>query len=395
MSSEDPRLRVLSAAELLVAQSLLSDAWGEPVEASAAELVWKRRHVVRLTTGDGRSAILKRLRRKQSGEEAGRDAFGIELASLEFLGGMLDPVAPRLLGADVAAGILIMEELPPGRSLAHTLLGGDRDGAVADLISYAATLGSLHAWSIGRAAEFERARARYSPSADPRPWWVERINSRRALFLRTAAELGATAAGADAEIDAVVAILGGGRLRSFFHGDLCPDNVRLSAGGVRIFDFEQSGTGSPALDAAYLLAPFPSCWCFASVPDSISAPAMNAYLAALSAGGVETTDELQLELAAALAGWVVVRGNMIERALERDEEWGTTTMRPRLVAWTERFTTVAAATGTFPGLRAIAERLNDRFQSLWPDAIVPAYPALGEPQRLPLAQVPGWWEPDS
>ena len=390
----DPRSPVLSAAERTVAGSLLSDAWGEQVEVSAAEVVWKRRHVVRLGTRDGRSAIMKRLRRQRSGEAAGREAFGIELASLEFLGGMPAPVAPRLLGADVAAGILIMEELPAGRSLAHALLAGDRDGAAADLMSYATALGSLHAWSIGRAGEFERARARYSPSADPRPWWVDRIESGRAVFLRIAAELGAATDGVDGEIDEIVRALSGGRHRSFVHGDLCPDNVRISGGAARIFDFEESGIGSPALDAAYLLAPFPSCWCFASVPENISAPAMSAYLAALTAGGVETTDELQLELAAALAGWVTARGSMIERALERDAEWGTTTMRPRLVAWTERFAAVAAATGTFPALRAIAERLNNRFLSLWPDAIVPAYPALAGDRRGRLAQVPGWWEPD-
>jgi aminoglycoside phosphotransferase (APT) family kinase protein len=395
MSSDGLRPPVLSAAERAVAGSILSDVWGEPVEISAAGMVWGRRHVVRLGTRDGRSVILKRVRRRRSGDEAGRDAFGIELASLEFLGGMPDPVAPRLLGADAGAGILIMEELPPGHSLAHTLLAGDRDGAMADLNSYATALGSLHAWSIGRADEFERARARYSPSADPRPWWVERIDSRRAVFLRVAAELGAATDGLDGEIDAVAAMLAGERHRSFVHGDLCPDNVRLSAGGTRIFDFEESSAGSPALDAAYLLAPFPSCWCFASVPETISAQAMNAYLAALTAGGVEAADDLQLELAAALAGWVAARGNMIERALKRDEEWGTTTMRPRLVAWTERLAAVAAATGAFPRLRAIAERLNDRFLSLWPDAIVPAYPALAEPQHGPLAEVPGWWEPDT
>jgi hypothetical protein len=178
----------------------------------------------------------------------------------------------------------------------------------------------------------------------------------------------------DTEIDAIVRVLEGERHRSFVHGDLCPDNVR-------IFDFETSSTGSPALDAAYLLAPFPSCWCFADLPESISAAAMNAYVAA---GGTATTDEL----AAALGGWVVARGGLIEEALKHDEEWGTTTIRPRLVAWTQRF----AATDAFPGLRAVAERLHDRFRALWPDAIVPAYPALAEPDSRSLAQVPGWWE---
>src|SRR5262245_39061825 len=62
-----PRLPVLSAAEHEAAGSILSDAWGEQVAVSAAEVVWKRRHVVRLETRDGRSAIMKRLRRRRQG----------------------------------------------------------------------------------------------------------------------------------------------------------------------------------------------------------------------------------------------------------------------------------------------------------------------------------------
>ena len=56
-------------------------------------------------------------------------------------------------------------------------------------------------------------------------------------------------------------------MQALVHGDACPDNVhRLADGVCRIFDFETSGWGAVALDAAYLLAPFPSCWCFASLP---------------------------------------------------------------------------------------------------------------------------------
>lgn len=83
---------------------------------------------------------------------------------------------------------------------------------------------------------------------------------------------------------------------------------------------------------------------------------------------------------------------MIEQALKSDREWGTTTMRPRLVSWTERMAVAAAGTGTFPRLRMVAEDLNDRFRWLWPDAIVPAYPALADP-RSPRAKVPDDWEP--
>jgi len=200
---------VLSAIEREVAETLLSDAWGEPVGICAAEAVWKRSHVVRLGTCDGRSVILKRPRRDRQGGEPDREAFGIELASLEYLAGMPIPVAPSLLGADVTAGVLLMEELPAGRSMAESLLLGDRATATADMVAYATALGSVHAWSIGRTAGFARARARYGPAAGSRPWWLERIERGRGQFLQVASVLGVTAQGVDAEIDGLVRMLGG------------------------------------------------------------------------------------------------------------------------------------------------------------------------------------------
>jgi len=383
---------VLSAVEHEAAESLLGDAWGEPVEVCTAEVVWTRDHVVRLGTSDGRSAILKRPRQHPHGGRPDLEAFGIELASLEYLAGMPTPVAPRFLGADVNAGILLMEELPAGRSLADSLLLGDRAAATADMVAYATALGSVHAWSIGRTAEFEHTRARYSPAADPRPWWLGKIERERGRFLRVASRFGVVTEGVDTEIDSLVRMLRGGRYRGFIHGDLCPDNVRLADGRMRIFDFEESSLGSAALDAAYLLAPFPSCWCFASVPADIADLAMGAYRSALGASGVEVGDDFDAELTAALAGWIVARATLIERALKSDRDWGTTTIRPRLVSWTERFAAAAAATGTFPRLRIAAEGLHDRFRSLWPIAVVPAYPALAGPGSTPV-RVPGWWEP--
>ena len=53
--------------------------------------------------------------------------------------------------------------------------------------------------------------------------------------------------------------------------------MRHGRRGGRIFDFETSGWGRIVLDVAYLLAPFPSCWCFASLPAEVAAPAMAAY----------------------------------------------------------------------------------------------------------------------
>jgi Ser/Thr protein kinase RdoA (MazF antagonist) len=385
---------VLSTGERAAAESLLGAAWGEPTRIGTAEVVWDRAHVVRVGTRDGRTAILKRPRRDRREGEPGWAAFGLELASLEYLADMPVPVAPRLLGADVKAGVLVMEDLPAGPSLADSLLLGDRAAASTSLTAYAAALGSVHAWSMGRTAGFEQARHRYSPAAGSRSWWLARIERGRGQFLRASSALGLATTGVDAEITGLTGMLDGPRYRSFVHGDLCPDNVRLTGGRMRFFDFEWSGLGSAALDAAYLLAPFPSCWCFADMPADLADQAMEAYRGALAAGGAEAGQDFGAELTAAMAGWLVTRGAMVEGALKRDSQWGTTTMRPRLLAWTRRFAAAAAATGTFPRLRMLAEGLNDQLGSRWPDTVIPAYPALAEPGST-VAELPEGWESDS
>jgi hypothetical protein len=389
----------LSAAERAAAASLLSAAWGEAARISTAEVVWDRAHVVRVGTHDGRTAILKRPRQDRQGRdrregEPGWAAFGLELASLEYLADMPVPVAPRLLGADVQAGVLVMEDLPAGPSLADSLLLGDRAAARTGLVAYATALGSVHAWSMGRTAGFEQARDRYSPAAGSRSWWLARIERGRGHFLRASSVLGLATTGVDAEITGLIGMLDGPRYRSFVHGDLCPDNVRLTGGRMRFFDFEWSGLGSAALDAAYLLAPFPSCWCFADLPADLADQALEAYRGALAAGGAEAGPDFGAELTAAMAGWLVTRGAMIEGALRRDGQWGTTTMRPRLLSWTRRFAAAAAATGTLPRLRMLAEGLDDQLGSRWPDAVIPAYPALAEPGSI-VAELPDGWEPES
>ena len=50
---------------------------------------------------------------------------------------------------------------------------------------------------------------------------------------------------------------------------------------------------------------------------------------------------LEIALAAALAGSVVARGAGIRHALDEDRNWGTTTMRPRLLTWLHSFAVAA------------------------------------------------------
>ncbi|HEY6297171.1 MAG TPA: hypothetical protein VIX15_16055, partial [Streptosporangiaceae bacterium] len=176
-------LPALSPAETRAAEALLARAWGAGTSVRAAEPIWDRAHVIRLRLAADRSVVMKK--------RAGRDTFEVELAALEYLNGMPESVAPRLVGADAEAGILLMEDLGPGPSLADSLLTGDRTRVRADLVSYAEALGSMHAWSMGRPPD----------SRLGTPPWPDAVAQGKDAFLGAAVSLGLATAGAGTEID--------------------------------------------------------------------------------------------------------------------------------------------------------------------------------------------------
>ena len=394
---------VLSAQETRVAESLLADAWGPGVEVLIAEKIWGRSHVLRLSLADGRSVVLKRGRDPDSGEP--RPGLPAEVAALSFLNGMETPVAPRLLGATGLAGtqlgdadLLIMEDLGPASSLADSLLARDPGRAAADLVAYARSLGAMHAWSSGRGAEFAALAARASLGSlagggVPEPDWIQATARGKEPFLRVAAGLGLPVDGVAAEIDTLAELMRGpgDAYTGLVHGDACPDNTQIANGVGRLFDFEFSGWGPVALDAAYLLAPFPSCWCFASLPAAVADPALQAYRDQVTRAGVTLGPDWEVALTAALGSWIVARGPIVAEALAEDEDWGTTTVRPRALTWLRSFADAAARSGALPRLRALAEALHAGLAARWPETAVPDYPALARP-GAPLAQPPEDWE---
>jgi Ser/Thr protein kinase RdoA (MazF antagonist) len=368
-------LPALPEAEARAAEALLDRVWGPGTSVRAAEPIWDRTHVFRLHLTTDRSVVIKK--------RADDNSFAAELAALEHLDGMPEPVAPRLLGADAGAGIVLIEDLGPGPSLADSLLTGDPSRVRADLTSYAEALGAVHAWSMRRPG---------IPGLRPPPW-PGAVARGKDAFLGAAASLGLAVAGAGTEIDRLSEMLNEPGYHGLVHGDPCPDNVRFLDGRCRIFDFEHSGWGAVALDASYLMAPFPSCWCFGRLPDSVAAPAMAAYRGRLHAAGIDLGPSWDVALTAALGAWVVAWGDTITKVLDEDEEWGTTMMRPRLLAWLASFTSAAGRSGALPGLGALAGELHARLSARWPQVVIADYPALAQPGAARV-QVPGFWQPE-
>jgi Ser/Thr protein kinase RdoA (MazF antagonist) len=373
LPDDDPGgvLPVLTEDETRAVERVLTSAWGAPVTLAGAEIFWERPHVVRVTAGDGRTAILKRPR--AAGDNQWTDeplALALEWASLELLADMPVAVAPRLLGGDAERSLVLLEELPPGRSLADDLLGDDAAAAEAGFVAYATALAEVHAWSRGRRAAFEdllreRGRGLSTPPVATPPVWARRV-ARAADGFGSAAEHGE-----------VVRLLTGDDDRSVFvHGDPCPDNVRITGGRCRIFDFERSSWGSAALDAAYLLAPFPSCWCFGALPDRVAGAARDAYRSAAGAGGLVVDDDRwEAETAAALAAFLIARAHVFATP---DQAWGTTTLGPRLVAWADAFL-AAPGSAAFPRLVADTTERRDRLLAAATATDPVAYPALPIP----------------
>jgi Ser/Thr protein kinase RdoA (MazF antagonist) len=299
-------------------EALLTRAFGEPAEVLSAEPLWDRGHVFLLHLAPGRTAILKRKRRQWP---IGAQLFSAELAALDYLNAMPVPVAPRMLGADAQAGLLLMEDLGDGATLADSLMAAGRERAQAELIAYARALGSLHAWSMGHATEAVGARPRHGRGGGAGPRWRDAVQRGKEPFLAAMATLGVASHGVAEEIDQVHRMIIGTSYLGLVHGDPCPDNVRVIDGTCRIVDFEYAGWGPVAYDAAYLLAPFPSCWCFARLPAEAAGPAVEAYRARLENAGIELGPDWESVTTAVVAAAFLGRGQIFAEALDRDDGW--------------------------------------------------------------------------
>jgi Ser/Thr protein kinase RdoA (MazF antagonist) len=380
----------LSDTDSRAAEALLADAWGERAEVYTAEPLRSRGYVFRLHLATGRSVVMKRRAHEHRGPRS--RGFGLELAALEYLNAMPVPVAPRLLGADISAGIFLIEDLGAGTTLAGALLAGGREQAQAGLVAYARALAALHAWSMRRPGGLADLRARYAPGAPASPGRLDIARGRKHL-LDVAATLGLAAGGVADEVDGLGSMLDEVGHHGLVHADACPDNLRLTGRTCRIFDFEHAGWGPVALDVANLVAPFPTCWCFASLPSQVAAPALDAYRERLQDDGIELGADWDTAMTAVLAALVVSAGRRIVTALSEDPQWGTATIRPRLLAWLRSFIAQASGTGALPRLQGLAEALHDQLALRWPEAAVPDYPALARPGSR-LAHVDDAWLDD-
>ncbi|WP_030262275.1 aminoglycoside phosphotransferase [Streptomyces sp. NRRL B-24484] len=298
----------------------------------------------------GTPVVVKQLRAGPGAD----DRYARETAALRIAARAEPPVAPRLLGADPAARLLVLEHLEHGTPHED--------------------------WVVDHAAALARLHASAGPGdGDTLPAWTGPAGEDVEAFLRLARTLGAVVpAGARAELDGLADRLARLPGRALLHGDPCPGNDLHTGQGVRFVDFEQASRGPGIVELAYLRIGFPTCWCATAPAPERLAAAEAAYRAQWRAS---TGTEVDGDLADACAGWLVRGDALVQRARRgtadhlariprRDWTWGTATARQRLA---HRLRTVGRLTASrdlarlttamyegmlarWPGLRPLPER---------------------------------------
>lgn len=390
---------------IAITEQILSSEWGEAVRLTAAGVLREkyRNRVLRLSVQSGPSHAPTSVIVKRSGpgdaafnpdEDVWESApwrFRNEWAGTQFLNSLKadPPLCAGLLGADPAQGVLVLQDLGSPHSLAGEMQEGDLTTLESALFTYARSLGRLHARTIGKEAEWtslRRASGGSQTAREPegtrwlREEWKALHSFCEAAGVSVPVEIEAEAERIKTDFDAP------GPFLAFSPGDTCPDNHRLPEPGseqayLQFFDFEFAGFRHALIDAAYLIMPFPTCWCVNRLPQTTIETLVNTYRKELVKGcpAASTTDFDRL-LVYACAYWLTCTlawGG--QKVFEEDQKWGISTVRQRHLLRLDNFlwATSRWSAGTLPAFVELATQLRDALASRWSDMEpMPLYPAF-------------------
>lgn len=320
--------------------------------------------------GDSPTVVVKWLRAGTRSESWRLDN---EAAVLRFLSEDLHlALAPRVIGADLTAGFLVLEDFAPRVALDQLIF---RDGAEPHgqrLAAFAGVLGELGAATAGEAEKF-----RAPTAGDP-----ARFATLWTRAHRDAGALGAPITGSAASelAEALDELRSPGPFLALGNGDAEANNCLVRESGpadARLIDFEAGGYGHALLDAVCLHVPGPR-WLTVGDPTAAGGPA-DRYRRALARGVPEAEDDrlYGFGLTAACASWALLR---LQRFAVLDGRSPGDHSRLQLVGTMEAAARTASSHHALPALagwlRSVAALLRRR----WPDTDVDlADPAVFPP----------------
>jgi hypothetical protein len=330
--------------------------------------------------------VVVKTRRVDGPGWGGRHHLRREAVALELLDGTA-VVAPRVLGFDDAAGVLVLTDLGAGPTLEAQLLGDDAEAATAGVMALAVAAGRLHAATSGaetEAAHRDRLAVLGTDAGRDRLGLWPGVD-RWSAVVAAAEDLGFPSArdAADDVADVHAALVGPGPFGALLHLDLGPHNVVLVGGDrpvAALVDFEGATYGHAGFDASFLRYPFPNYSAhYGVLPPSLSDDAMSAYRAALADGMPAAADDtrfrtmLAFGAAAALAVRVQRLPTLAAAGQSAHDSWRR---RVQLVQQIGVFADVAEEAGVLPALRSWFLALAEAMRARWTDASQPPPPVF-------------------
>jgi len=369
--TEDRRCSVLALLECvfgerpaIVAAHAVGHAW-----APVTRLVLDR------ALPDGGDCVIVKTRRVDGEGHGGPAHLRREYAGLCLAASA--NVAPRVLGFDDAAGVIVVTDLGRWPTVEAVLLGDDEAAASHAMVELGRAVGRLHAATLPVAQARPSSRAACDLPLDPIAGW--------AVVEAACDDHGfPDARVARDDIAALHAsLVAPAPFNGLVHTDLNPSNALVTPAGVKLVDFEGSMRGHLGFDAAFLHYPFPTYSAhWATLPDDVVREADRAYRAALAPalvpGALARYDEM---LATGAAAVLVLRAQrlakLVDPAQPLDERWRR---RAQLVQQIRVFEQLAAR--PLPVLGAWFTRLARAVTERWLDATTPPplrFPAFRSP----------------
>lgn len=377
-------LRMSTGASVHIVDSEpMTSSWSAQFEM----FPWIIRCTLEADTDAVPASVIVKVRRPQVHNRSEPERFFHEHAALEFLTSLGSALGPHLLAADDEAGILIMEDLGTGPTLEHLLVGDDSSVAEQGLVAFAATLGRMHATTLGHAAQYYQIRRRLG-SVDPS---FDRVSILGIEIEHAWRQLQAIVAmrphlptphAVDADLNELLHVLSEpGRYLAFSNGDTCPANCLLSGDALRFLDFEHASFRHALLDVAALRFPFPACGCWSRLPEDIGRRAENAYRKEMAGSCPDILDHASYahRLTVACAAWTIERMVRLPKLEQIDEPHPMGFSRRGLLL--DTISTTVSNSHQSHTLRSFASWLasvNDALRMRWSHitAAQPLYPAF-------------------
>jgi Ser/Thr protein kinase RdoA (MazF antagonist) len=320
-----------------------------------------RSTVVRATVDGGPDTVIVKAHRPEYTEDWRREA-----AALAALSGRELPV-PELLATVDDPPLVVLADAGDGPNLADALLGG----------SAAAATGRLHAWADALAAVHVATHG-----SDALPDLMPDLLAGAADRLVAHLPALGVAPGEQA-LDDLRAAAGSFTTRAdaLTPADACPDNNVMTPLGMVLIDFEEACVRHVAWDAAYLLLPWPSCWCSWGLPDEVARAALSRWREAVARGVPAVAGaDFDRDLDVAVVAWAVMSSAWFLRgALDEEHEppGGADLPGPtRRAVIRHRLRLVTGRRAVSPALATLADDVLDATADRWGDhrlAVAPAY----------------------